>query len=119
MNNVSLGGEADRHRAKPWVLFAFHETIAEGMGARPTSTGLSGIHAHMTNSLNTPIEALEHLFPVRVRRYAISRGSGGAGKHRGGDTSFARLKFSPACVVQTAVSGGALHHGDCPVARAA
>jgi N-methylhydantoinase B len=55
------------------------------MGARPTADGLSAIHTHMTNSLNTPIEALEYAYPLRVRRYAIRHGSGGAGRQRGGD----------------------------------
>jgi N-methylhydantoinase B len=54
------------------------------MGARPALDGLSGVHTHMTNSLNTPIEALEHALPVRVTRYALRRGSGGAGARRGG-----------------------------------
>ncbi len=55
------------------------------MGARPSRDGMSGVHTHMTNSLNTPAEALEYAYPLRVRRYQIRRGSGGRGKHRGGD----------------------------------
>jgi len=55
------------------------------MGARPQADGLDATHTHMTNSLNTPIEALEHSYPLRVRRYAVRRGSGGAGRYRGGD----------------------------------
>ncbi|MBI4545851.1 MAG: hydantoinase B/oxoprolinase family protein, partial [Gemmatimonadetes bacterium] len=55
------------------------------MGAGPGGPGLSGVHVHMTNSLNTPVEALEHAYPLRVRRYEIRRGTGGAGLHRGGD----------------------------------
>ena len=55
------------------------------MGARPGLDGIGGIHTHMTNSLNSPIEVLEHSYPVRVRRYSLRRGSGGAGKWRGGD----------------------------------
>src|SRR5678816_2405019 len=55
------------------------------MGARPTLDGLSGIHTHMTNSLNTPAEALEYAYPLRVREYRLRHNSGGAGKHRGGD----------------------------------
>ena len=58
---------------------------AGGMGARPDRDGVSGIHTHMTNSLNTPVEALEYFYPFRVRRYAYRRDSGGAGKYRGGD----------------------------------
>jgi N-methylhydantoinase B len=55
------------------------------MGARPTRDGVSGVHTHMTNSLNTPAEALEYAYPLRVRQYGLRRDSGGAGKHRGGD----------------------------------
>jgi N-methylhydantoinase B len=55
------------------------------MGARPVADGLSGVHTHMTNSLNTPIEALEQSLPVRIARYTLRRGSGGAGRFRGGD----------------------------------
>lgn len=82
MNNLTLGGADPRQSGAP---FAYYETIAGGMGARPGKPGLSGIHTHMTNSLNTPIEALEHSYPVRVRRYVLRRGSGGRGKYRGGD----------------------------------
>jgi len=81
MNNLTLGGTDPRSGNE----FAYYETICGGMGARPTSNGLDATHTHMTNSLNTPIEALEHIYPFRVRRYAIRRGSGGAGKFRGGD----------------------------------
>ncbi|RMG54783.1 MAG: hydantoinase B/oxoprolinase family protein, partial [Acidobacteria bacterium] len=77
----SLGGRDPR----TGKLFAYYETIAGGMGARPGRDGLSAIHTHMTNSLNTPIEALEYAFPFRVQRYAIRRGSGGRGRFRGGD----------------------------------
>ena len=65
--------------------FAYYETAAGGMGARPGMDGISGVHTHMTNSLNTPIEALEYAYPFRVRRYAYRYGSGGEGKFRGGD----------------------------------
>jgi len=80
MNNVTLGGR-DAH-GRP---FAYYETIGGGMGARPGLPGLSGVQTHMTNTLNTPIEAIEHAFPFRVCRYALRRGSGGPGKYRGGD----------------------------------
>ncbi|HEV2422196.1 MAG TPA: hydantoinase B/oxoprolinase family protein [Candidatus Acidoferrales bacterium] len=84
MNNLTFGGRDTRpgHTDAP---FAYYETIAGGMGARPDCPGENGIHTHMTNSLNTPVEVLEHTYPVRVRRYGIRSGSGGAGKHRGGD----------------------------------
>jgi N-methylhydantoinase B len=65
--------------------FAYYETIAGGMGARPTKPGVSGVHTHMTNSLNTPAEALEYAYPLRVRQYSLRPGSGGQGRHRGGD----------------------------------
>jgi len=55
------------------------------MGARPSADGMSGVHTHMTNSLNTPAEALEYAYPLRVREYRLRKGSGGEGKHRGGD----------------------------------
>ncbi|HMH09042.1 MAG TPA: hydantoinase B/oxoprolinase family protein, partial [Terriglobales bacterium] len=81
MNNLTIGG-IDSRTGEP---FAYYETIAGGMGGRPTKPGTSGVHTHMTNSLNTPAEALEHSYPLRVRRYLLRRGSGGAGKHSGGD----------------------------------
>ncbi len=81
MNNLTIGG-LDPVSGEP---FAYYETIAGGMGARPTKSGVSGVHTHMTNSLNTPAEALEYAYPFRVTEYAIRRGSGGNGKHRGGD----------------------------------
>lgn len=84
MNNLTFGGRDTRpHRDN--LPFAYYETIAGGMGARPGRDGESGIHTHMTNSLNTPIEAFEYAYPVRVRHYGIRRGSGGRGKYRGGD----------------------------------
>ncbi len=81
MSNLTAGGTDHRTGEE----FAYYETIAGGMGARPTADGLDATHCHMTNSLNTPIEALEHSYPFRVRRYAVSRGTGGAGRFRGGD----------------------------------
>jgi N-methylhydantoinase B len=84
MNNFTFGGTDTRpgHDAQP---FAYYETIAGGMGARPTCDGVSAVHTHMTNSLNTPVEVLEHAYPVRVHRYAIRRGSGGKGQYKGGE----------------------------------
>jgi N-methylhydantoinase B len=81
MNNLTIGG-IDPRTHEP---FAYYETIAGGMGARPSKDGVSGVHTHMTNSLNTPAEALEHAYPLRVRRYSLRSGSGGAGKYHGGD----------------------------------
>jgi len=81
MNNLTIGG-MDPRTGEP---FAYYETIAGGMGARPTKPGISGVHTHMTNSLNTPAEALEYSYPLRVRQYSLRPGSGGNGRHRGGD----------------------------------
>lgn len=81
MNNLTVGGTDPRSGAP----FAYYETMGGGIGAGPHRPGVSGAHSHMSNSLNTPIEALEHAYPFRVERYRIRRGSGGAGHHRGGD----------------------------------
>jgi N-methylhydantoinase B len=81
MNNLTVGG-IDPGSGQP---FAYYETLAGGMGARPNKPGVSGVHTHMTNSLNTPAEALEYAYPLRVRQYGLRRGSGGSGKYRGGD----------------------------------
>jgi N-methylhydantoinase B len=81
MNNLTIGGIDPRNRDS----YTYYETIAGGHGASPQSHGASGHHAHMTNSLNTPVEALEYAYPFRMIRYALRRNSGGAGKHRGGD----------------------------------
>jgi N-methylhydantoinase B len=81
MSNLTIGG-IDPRSHEP---FTYYETAAGGMGARPTRDGISGVQTHMTNSLNTPVEALEYAYPFRVRRYAYREGSGGAGEYRGGD----------------------------------
>jgi len=81
MNNLTIGG-IDPRTQQP---FAYYETIAGGMGARPGKEGVSGVHTHMTNSLNTPAEALEHAYPFRVTQYSLRRGSGGIGRFCGGD----------------------------------
>ena len=81
MNNIAIGGR----NSLTGVEFSYYETIGGGMGGRPGMDGLSGIHTHMTNTMNTPVEALEHAYPLLVEQYALRRGSGGAGLHRGGD----------------------------------
>ena len=81
MNNLLIGGH-DAVREKPFV---YYETIAGGMGARPTKDGVSAIHTHMTNTMNTPIEAMEFVYPLRLRQYTVRRGTGGDGKFKGGD----------------------------------
>jgi N-methylhydantoinase B len=78
MNNVMMGGI---DRGVPW---SFYETNGCGMGARPDKDGIDAIHAHMTNTLNTPIEAIERDFPLRIVRYEFAEGSGGAGRYSGG-----------------------------------
>ncbi len=80
MNNITIGGHTPES-----LPFAYYETIAGGMGARPWKDGPSGVHSHMTNTLNTPIEALEYAYPLRVLRYELRRGTGGAGKFNGGE----------------------------------
>ncbi len=93
MNNLTIGG-IDPRTGEP---FAYYETIAGGMGGRPTKPGVSGVHTHMTNSLNTPAEALEYSYPLRVRQYSLRRGSGGSGKHRGGDGIVREIEVAGRC----------------------
>jgi len=81
MNNLTVGGIDLRNDQE----FSYYETIAGGLGARPTLDGMNGVHTHMTNSLNTPAEAMEYAYPLRVREYRLRHGSGGRGKYRGGD----------------------------------
>ncbi len=81
MNNLTFGGihPRDAH------VFSYYETVGGGMGACSFRDGSNGIHTHMTNSLNTPVEALEYAFPFRVRRYSLRTNTGGAGTYKGGD----------------------------------
>ncbi|MBV9103484.1 MAG: hydantoinase B/oxoprolinase family protein [Candidatus Eremiobacteraeota bacterium] len=79
MSNVLAGGT--RSDGRVWT---FYETNGCGMGARPTNDGLDAIQCHMTNTMNTPIEAIEREYPLRVERYELVEGTGGAGRHRGG-----------------------------------
>ena len=89
MNNVTFGGyNPDRD-----APFAYYETIGGGMGAAEGAPGLSGIHTHMTNSLNTPLEAMENYLPLRIRRYGLRRSSGGTGRFRGGDGIVREFEF--------------------------
>jgi N-methylhydantoinase B len=81
MSNLLIGGW-DERRGAP---FAYYETLGGGHGAGPGWDGASAMQAHMTNTRNTPIESLEHAYPLRVRSMRIRRGSGGAGRWRGGD----------------------------------
>jgi len=95
MNNLTIGG-LDLRRNKP---FTYYETIGGGMGARPDSDGPAAIHSHMTNTLNTPVEALEYAYPIRIREYSILRDSGGAGKFKGGDGIRRSLQVMVDCQV--------------------
>ncbi len=95
MNNLTIGG-VDPRTGQP---FAYYETIAGGMGGRATKAGVSGVHTHMTNSLNTPAEALEYAYPLRVRQYSLRPGSGGNGKFSGGDGIVREIEVLTGCEV--------------------
>ncbi|HVN90715.1 MAG TPA: hydantoinase B/oxoprolinase family protein [Candidatus Binataceae bacterium] len=96
MSNLTIGGY-DTFRQRH---FSYYETIAGGAGAAPGHPGAAGIHTHMTNTLNTPIEALEAYYPMRVAEYRIRRGSGGRGRDQGGDGLIRDLE----CLVESNVS---------------
>ena len=81
MNNITIGG-FDRAQSRP---YAYYETIAGGAGGGPLRAGRSGVHSHMTNTMNTPVEALPLAYPFTVERYALLPGTGGAGLHAGGN----------------------------------
>src|SRR5206468_788416 len=83
MNNLLFGD----------ATFGYYETICGGSGATPTYPGAEAVHTHMTNTRLTDPEIIERRYPVRVREFAIRRGSGGQGQHRGGDGVIRRLEF--------------------------
>jgi N-methylhydantoinase B len=87
MNNVTLGNDR----------FTYYETIGGGQGACPDADGPSGVHVAMSNTLSTPVEALELQYPLRVERYALRHGSGGDGRHRGGDGVLRELRVLEPC----------------------
>ena len=87
MNNVTLGNDH----------FTYYETIGGGQGACPQADGPSGVHVAMSNTLSTPVEALELQYPVRVERYGLRLGSGGSGRHRGGDGVIRELRALEDC----------------------
>ncbi|MCB8944314.1 MAG: hydantoinase B/oxoprolinase family protein [Ardenticatenaceae bacterium] len=104
MNNVTFGGvlnvKSEGRRAKgesPLAPrpspFVYYETLGGGIGAGPQADGGHGMHSHMSNTRNTPIEALEYNFPLRIREYSLRHGSGGAGQHRGGDGLVRSIEF--------------------------
>ncbi len=87
MNNVTLGNDG----------FTYYETIGGGQGACPHADGPSGVHVAMSNTLSTPVEALELQYPLRVERYGLRLGSGGEGTHRGGDGVVRELRVLEDC----------------------
>ncbi len=95
MNNLSFGGR-DPVRGK---AFAYYETLAGGMGASSAGDGWNAVHTHMTNSWNTPVEAFEHQYPLRIREYRVRRDSGGQGMHRGGSGLIRAFEFLTAAEV--------------------
>ena len=95
MNNLTIGGIDPRTGRE----FSYYETVAGGMGARPMLDGMNATHTHMTNSLNTPSEALEYAYPLRIREYRIRKQSGGKGRHKGGDGAIREIEtLAPARV---------------------
>jgi len=89
MNNIAAGGVDHRTQQH----FAYYETMGGGMGARPHLDGLSGVHTHMSNTLNTPIEAFEYAYPMRITRYQLRDNSGGNGAAHGGDGLLREITF--------------------------
>jgi len=89
MNNITIGG------INPFTgeRFTYYETIGGGTGAWAGGDGENAVHSHMTNTMNTPVEALEHAYPVLIREYSVRRGSGGAGRRRGGDGAVREMEF--------------------------
>ena len=85
MNNTTIGGVDTRPGPRQGRPFTYYETIGGGLGASASGPGESGVHCHMTNTLNTPVEAMEYAYPFLVTEYSIRRGSGGGGRQRGGD----------------------------------
>ena len=92
MNNLAIGGTGPDGKQ-----FTYYETIGGGMGARPGKDGISGVQVHMTNTLNTPIEALEQTYPLMIEYYGLRRDSGGRGRFRGGDGIVRRYRFQRPC----------------------
>ena len=95
MNNTAMGG----HDPRTGRAFAYYETLAGGSGAWAGGPGESAVHTHMTNTLNTPVEALEYAYPLRMREYSIRRGSGGRGRHQGGDGLVREVELLADCEI--------------------
>lgn len=102
MNNLTFGGAYPDEWSSPAAPFAYYETIGGGAGAGPQGDGASGVHVHMSNTRNTPVEALEYGFPIRIEEYSLREGSGGHGRHAGGDGLVRSIRFlAPAVVTIT------------------
>jgi len=102
MNNLTFGGEYPDEWAAPSSHFAYYETSGGGAGAGPEGDGASGVHVHMSNTRNTPVEALEYTFPIRIEAYALRERSGGRGRHSGGEGLSRSIRFlAPATVTIT------------------
>jgi N-methylhydantoinase B len=106
MNNITFGADrpagrelAGRDLSRREEGWTFYETLGGGQGASATGPGPSAVHVGMSNTLNTPVESLEGAYPLRVERYAIRRGSGGAGRHAGGDGVVREYRALEACTV--------------------
>jgi N-methylhydantoinase B len=93
MNNLTFGGRFPARWPAPTAHFAYYETMGGGAGAGPDGAGASGVHVHMSNTRNTPVEALEHSYPLRVIEYRLRRGSGGRGLHEGSEGLVRRIEF--------------------------
>ncbi|MCK4705851.1 MAG: hydantoinase B/oxoprolinase family protein, partial [Gammaproteobacteria bacterium] len=89
MNNLAMGSSG----GEAYTAWDYYETIGGGMGASHVSSGLDAVQTHMTNTLNTPIEALEMKYPLRINRYQIRQGSSGKGKHQGGEGLIREYEF--------------------------
>src|SRR5438093_413240 len=85
MNTIAIGGRDPRANIPGGRPYSYIETIGGGQGGRPMGPGDDGIQCNMTNTMNTPVEALEITYPLRVERYELREGSSGSGKHRGGN----------------------------------
>ena len=95
MNNIAMGSIGNKQHP----AWDYYETIGGGMGASINQSGLHGVQTHMTNTLNTPVEALEMHYPVRINQYALRKGSGGEGQYKGGDGLIREYEFLAAAEV--------------------
>ncbi len=99
MNNLTFGGDYPDGWHAAAAQFAYYETIGGGAGAGRDGDGASGVHVHMSNTRNTPVEALEYGMPIRITEYALCEGSGGRGHHAGGEGLVRAIEFLTAATV--------------------